>query len=951
MFCSNCGQNLNENEKFCPKCGAQVITKNSGQATQTNINKQSEDILKELFKNIKEIMSKCLNSDFFARCLNCIRNFTKKISNFFNNFFKKYKRPSLITIIILIIIISGIILYSNLIGFERLSWNEGYEDYKLNTITSNQVKLGINFSNNDKLEDVKISSSCGKVDSKGLEIDWDLSGQSGECEITVSYKLRKIKKKYIVIHADTIEQKELYLEDKINLDSDEDLDYDKLTNKQEKEYKTNPLLIDSDMDGLDDYYEIFTSKTDPNKKDTDDDELSDYDEVKLDLNPLVSDSKNDGIKDGQRDLTYKFNSNNINIDIKGKGNIVSVVANVTSKTKISDKPGLIDKLYTFYTSGQIAEAIVTINYTDEEVNSNKLNEDKLSLYYYNDKLSRYEKIDTKVDKQKKTLTATLEHFSNYVIGDSSLVKETQTNQILFILDNSWSMYTNEQVEEIIGQEVKGMNGSDSQGVRFSLTSELVTKLIRKGYQVGLSEFREDYVNNGKIGSTEECLKDRLNNMNGKFVTSFAGTNITNALKNGISEFDKEVDNKYIVILTDGQDDRVASNITDITKKALENNVKIYSIGFNEGSYNINLSNISNATGGRFFSSSDADGLTELFDNVKAELNDDVVDIDGDNKNDGILLSDSGFIVNRDGFSFSNYGSNLTSGHCYGMATFAELYYKKQLPLSCDSLSIKSDKSYSYNLKNTYFEKYPNLYNYKLKTNALKYSFGYDIFGEEKPSDILRLSNDSLIYNDKYKSEINESNLYDYVENKKSELDSDSQIKKYGFNYSTYDSILLNEDKMQKSSIIDNNDKQMFNAIYTSFIKQKDMKFYSSGYNFTLWLRSLVGSESIDSYDKQSFINILKSRLDCKDAPVICSDYSGGLHAINAISLVQDIENPNHYYIGVYDNNYPGEKRYIEIECKNDVCVTKSNYYYDKSGEPIRITPSLEYDMKYYNSNK
>ena len=95
------------------------------------------------------------------------------------------------------------------------------------------------------------------------------------------------------------------------------------------------------------------------------------------------------------------------------------------------------------------------------------------------------------------------------------------------------------------------------------------------------------------------------------------------------------------------------------------------------------------------------------------------------------------------------------------------------------------------------------------------------------------------------------------------------------------------------------------------------------------------------------VNILKTRLNDKDAPVIGANYSNGLHAINAISLVQDIDNPNYYYIGVYDNNYPGEKRYVDVKCNKDTCVTVTNNYYTNSNEPIRITASLDYDLEFF----
>ena len=105
----------------------------------------------------------------------------------------------------------------------------------------------------------------------------------------------------------------------------------------------------------------------------------------------------------------------------------------------------------------------------------------------------------------------------------------------------------------------------------------------------------------------------------------------------------------------------------------------------------------------------------------------------------------------------------------------------------------------------------------------------------------------------------------------------------------------------------------------------------------------MGLDRVGYKGAQGFINILKTRLQDKDAPVI----STMSHAVNAISLVQDIENPNYYYIGIYDNNYPGEKRYVDLKCKNNNCYSVANSYYSESGQPYRITPSLEYDLEYY----
>ena len=847
MFCPECGKNIDANADFCPECGHKIEKNQFNQG-----NKES-----------------------------------KKITQSIKDFIKKHQNQFVISVISLIVLIAGFTIFNNLVGFTRLSWNKEYSANDLSIVTQTNLKLGINFSDEKNLDQVKYSTTCGDVKSDGLELVWNLTENIGKCEITATYKTQKISKEYNVIPFG-ITQEELA--------SDFDYEFpeiDEEWNQKNKEYENG---------------------------------------------------------------TYDINSNDIKISITGKGNIDSTVAIINENTKISNKEGLIDKLYTFYTEATMTEATITIPYTVEDLDQYDLNEDNLTVYYYNVKENKYEKIKTNIDKTNKTLKVTLKHFSHYVVGDSELTKEKPTTQILFILDNSWSLYTNEQYKELTGKEYtdwllreKKLDGFDSTGRRFTVTSELISKLNKSNYQMGLSEFRSDYANALPIGSSSDSLKSKLKNMYGEFITRKEGTNITTALTSGMSEFTSESDYKYIVLLTDGHDSSLNKNSKKIIDKALNSNIKICAIGFGESSYNESLANISNGTGCKFYSSGNASGLTELFDSVGTELNNGLVDIDNDGKTDGILIADSGFIVNRDGFSFYNYGTNLsTGGHCYGMATFAQLYYKKVLPLNVGSKTSKKNTSYPYNLTDTYFENYGNLYDYKLKTNELKYVFGFEHFGEENPADLKVLENDSLVYNPTYRKIIDKSGIYQYSDTKKSGLDKDGQIKKWGFNYSTYVDILINEDTMQASRVIKNDDKQMFNAIYAGFIKQNTTTHYSSGSNFTLWMRNAIGTENIDYTSGPGFINILKSRMDDNDAPVISSTFSGGLHAINAISLVQDIDNPNYYYIGVYDNNYPGEKRYVDLECKKNTCLTKENEYYTKSKQPIRVTPSLEFDLDYYN---
>ena len=225
MFCPKCNTNLTGEEVFCPNCGENI------KATQSP--EQSEKM------TTAEIISAKSN------------NFIKTSLSKFKAFILKYKKQTIASLICVVAISISLIFYNAFFGFVSLKWDESYENFSLEYIIRGTVELGVKFSDPDKIEDLKYSSTCGEVKQKDLAFTWDLTEGLGECEILVQYKHRELKKKFTVIALDD-EDKELSLEYEIDTDSDEDLDLDGLTNKQEKEYGTNPEMSDSDMDGLDD---------------------------------------------------------------------------------------------------------------------------------------------------------------------------------------------------------------------------------------------------------------------------------------------------------------------------------------------------------------------------------------------------------------------------------------------------------------------------------------------------------------------------------------------------------------------------------------------------------------------------------------------------------------------------------------------------------------------------
>ena len=79
------------------------------------------------------------------------------------------------------------------------------------------------------------------------------------------------------------------------------------------------LVQDTDGDGLTDLYEGSNSRTSQTSVDTDNDGLYDGDEIIFGLDPLKEDSKGDGVKDGERRLEHVFKSDNVTMNMTGKG--------------------------------------------------------------------------------------------------------------------------------------------------------------------------------------------------------------------------------------------------------------------------------------------------------------------------------------------------------------------------------------------------------------------------------------------------------------------------------------------------------------------------------------------------------------------------------------------------------------------------------------------------------
>lgn len=907
MFCGKCGNKLNETEKFCGKCGYKRKTENGKvvEHSKSKVNTKQQPQVLKVEPKIKEKKESKLLADL------------KRIFNTIKNFIVKHKLMLSIILGVIIVIVVGIFLFFKFYDFTKMSWDEKYGDYKITDVTPTTLSYKVKAYDKDDflIKDIKYEVTGGKVTADGIKVEWELPKKAGKYTITaIAPSGKKISKTVNVIVLDEGFENPSYLGGMVkDTETSDDLDGDGLTNSLEKEKGTNPELMDTDGDGLSDYYEINESKTDPLLADSDKDGLDDGNELDLELNPLLESTYEDGILDGKRTLKYQVVNPNITIDIEGSGNIASSTIDVYQNKAFDNKKGVLNNIYYFYTSSDIKTATLKINYDINSLNDKNLQEENLKIYNFDDNTKEFKVLETTLDVENKTVSATVLESGKYIIGDSSIVKKSEISHIMLVIDNSVSMYSEEQMIAAGYDNSTGAVGNDTEFKRLTLTNEMID-LFTGNYYFGVAEFSGDYVNLVEFNSVKEDLKKEVNSMKSNWQSNATGTNIIEALNSGISEFEDKNGTNYLVLLTDGKNTEgsLSSNKTSIINKAKENNVHVCVIGLGDVDDSL-LKEISIETGCSYYHATNDKALDEIYAIIGADINYNYVDTDADLVTDGTILYDTGFIVTRDGFSFSNYNTKQSdNGHCYGMATFAMLRYMDELPLSLSSTDRKTlaydfPNALEYNLYNTYFASDKNLYDFEFETEIL------DIYFDDLlPSD----------YRDRIEEKvwlINETYYNQYEE-----LGFEIKTKKYPGKEKHIKKVqvsLLDAHANELKENADNDDYQLLMAIYRLFVLQSNDKMLTFNADPDKTYAALVNDLSIGK------------------PTIIALDHD---HAVNAIKLIQDSKDANSFKIAVYDNNFPGETRYIHMSRKkfnkvqlNYTAWTNEYQYkfqYDKNGD-------------------
>ncbi|WP_318507007.1 VWA domain-containing protein [Bacillus sp. T3] len=412
-------------------------------------------------------------------------------------------------------------------------------------------------------------------------------------------------------------------------DGDEDLDQDGLTNKKELELGTEPSKGDSDFDGLVDLEEVKLG-TNALSPDTDEDGLEDGFERENGFNPLKKDTNDNGILDS--DEVGEFTTE---VPLIEKDDHVTPSVSITSKaidaatTSITNLegvdsflseeiPGYMGAGFDFTTEVEFDEAAMTFQY-DESFNGQSI---RPEIYYYNEEQQRLEKLENQVhDPNSRTVTATVTHFSKYILLNGVEWDKAWENEI--VPPN----YNNEgnlkKIDVVFSIDSSGsMDWEDPSDLRKTAAKSFVEKLTEED-RAAVVDF--DYYATTLVNLTTD--KDAVQYAIDT-IDSSGGTDLYVGVKEAIDEIVANGDEnnfRFVIFLTDG-DGYWDDSAIDY---ANENNVTIYTIGLGANVQQSLLERIATETGGKYFFASSADKLDEIFDETAEETIDYVKDSDTD----------------------------------------------------------------------------------------------------------------------------------------------------------------------------------------------------------------------------------------------------------------------------------------------------------------------------------
>lgn len=372
-------------------------------------------------------------------------------------------------------------------------------------------------------------------------------------------------------------------EKEYTFDADQDDDGDGLTNSEELLYGTDIFSKDTDNDGLTDAEEVRLG-TNPLEPDTDGDGIYDGAEVLLGLDPLKKDEM------GEYQTEKKSDSGRAEVNITGDSNFVlaPIGVNDSDNVLVNSLEGIVGNAVDVTTGGfPFKDGEITFHYTDEELQDLGIGEDDLSVYKVNYDTKELEKLtEVTYDKDKNTLVGVLIDGGTYLLGYSKMSIDLSNVDIVFSIDQSGSMWSN-----------------DPNYYRILATKKFLQNLKEDSYRAGILAFEDFTRVKCKITKDKSALNKALEGM----YYDGGGTDLYKAIVDAVNMFPDNSRRKVIVLFTDGYGGNPIPKATDLCNKK---NVVVNTVALGSGTNTSLLEKIATYTKGGYFYINNSYSMTQ-----------------------------------------------------------------------------------------------------------------------------------------------------------------------------------------------------------------------------------------------------------------------------------------------------------------------------------------------------
>ena len=438
-------------------------------------------------------------------------------------------------------------------------------------------------------------------------------------------------------------------------DYNDDIDKDGLTNGLEISIGTNPSFGDTDMDDLGDYYEVNQYKTNPLLKDTDGDKACDGWELENKTNPLIYDES----------FYAECSTGEVSEDDPVGARVVIETGKIAPQSLKIERVFPHDNVYITPTvAGYISNGFeFTVDGTFDEAKINFYYDETLGeisetfqprIYYFNEETKMFEELENQV-VEDYNVSAITSHFSTYVLLNKVEFDKVWNNDI-----KASAKDNNINVSLVV--DLSGSMRGDKLETTKAVINSFIDELKDKD-ESALISFNDCATLRCSFTSNKDVVKTAVKQMSAGGLTS-----IYTGIKRSLEEFKKKKTDSYkiMIVFTDGYDEPSTTyeqNYKKLVEIAKEENVIIYTIGI--GTIDkILLTRIAEETGGIYYYANVVSGLKEKLEEVQGETESLTKDSNGDGitdyytekiKNGEMVLSNSSKELEGIDFNKNSFG--------------------------------------------------------------------------------------------------------------------------------------------------------------------------------------------------------------------------------------------------------------------------------------------------------